>query len=383
MNWPVVREVVRTRRRPTCRWGCICTFRSAASAASFAISASTPTRTPPTSRPTSRPCRARSNWSAACRSWAAGRSASSISAAALLRFSAPSSSRRWSIGCGPTSTGTMPRKSPSSASRARSPSRRCTRSASWASRGSAWASRTSATPCSKKTAGPICPAEVYKAWDWIQAAGFPNVNIDLIAGMVGETWDNWRDSVRRTIELSPDSVTIYQMELPFNTVYSKDMLGQHVESPVADWPTKRAWVDYAFDEFAAAGYRVSSAYTLVKDKQQGELQLSRQSLARLRSVGHRRGQLRPRLGRPLSEPARLGRLRRRARARRAAAVSRAAAHAAPVAGARDDSAAQDRHARRGLFPPQVRRRHRRALGRGLASNIRPKAIWKSTTMRFA
>jgi oxygen-independent coproporphyrinogen-3 oxidase len=106
--------------------------------------------------------------------------------------------------------------------------------------------------------------EVYKSWDWIRAAAFPNVNIDLIAGMVGETWDNWRDCLRRTIELSPDSVTIYQMELPFNTVYSKDMLGRQVESPVADWPTKRAWVDYAFDELAAAGYAVSSAYTMVK-----------------------------------------------------------------------------------------------------------------------
>jgi oxygen-independent coproporphyrinogen-3 oxidase len=109
-------------------------------------------------------------------------------------------------------------------------------------------------------------AEVYKSWNWITAAGFPNVNIDLIAGMVGETWDNWKDTVRRTLELAPDSVTIYQMELPFNTVYSKDILGNHVETPVADWPTKRAWVDWAFEEFIATGYAVSSAYTLVKDK---------------------------------------------------------------------------------------------------------------------
>ncbi len=107
--------------------------------------------------------------------------------------------------------------------------------------------------------------EVFKCWEWIQAAGFPNVNIDLIAGMVGETWDNWRENIRRTLELSPDSVTIYQMELPFNTVYSKDMLGRHVESPVADWDTKRAWVNYAYDELLAGGYAVSSGYTLVKD----------------------------------------------------------------------------------------------------------------------
>ncbi|MCH8922841.1 MAG: coproporphyrinogen III oxidase family protein [Planctomycetes bacterium] len=108
-------------------------------------------------------------------------------------------------------------------------------------------------------------AEVYKSWDWITAVDFPNVNIDLISGMVGETWDNWRDSVRRTIELSPDSVTIYQMELPYNTVYSQDILGNKIETPVADWPTKRAWVSYAFDEMAAAGYSASSAYTMVKD----------------------------------------------------------------------------------------------------------------------
>ncbi len=109
-------------------------------------------------------------------------------------------------------------------------------------------------------------AEVYKAWDWILAADFPNVNIDLISGMVGENWDNWKDTIARTIDLAPDSVTIYQMELPFNTVYSHDILGHQIETPVADWPTKRAWVDYAFDELTAVGYTVSSAYTLVKDK---------------------------------------------------------------------------------------------------------------------
>ncbi len=108
-------------------------------------------------------------------------------------------------------------------------------------------------------------AEIFKAWGWIRQAGFPNVNIDLISGMVGESWDNWKENIRQTIELSPESVTIYQMELPFNTIYSKDILGNQIETPVADWATKRAWVDYAFDRLLDAGYRVSSAYTMVKD----------------------------------------------------------------------------------------------------------------------
>jgi oxygen-independent coproporphyrinogen-3 oxidase len=110
--------------------------------------------------------------------------------------------------------------------------------------------------------------EIYRAYSWIQDLHFNQVNIDLIAGMVGETWDNWRQCVQKTQELSPDSITIYQMELPFNTVFSKELAQAGRDEPavtVADWPTKRAWVSYAFDELNKAGYHVSSAYTLVKD----------------------------------------------------------------------------------------------------------------------
>ncbi|HVS13945.1 MAG TPA: coproporphyrinogen-III oxidase family protein [Thermoanaerobaculia bacterium] len=106
--------------------------------------------------------------------------------------------------------------------------------------------------------------EIYRAWPWIRALGFPQVNIDLIAGMVGETWESWRESVRKTIELDPDSVTIYQMELPFNTVYSKSKLRGEEDLQFADWATKRAWHAYAFERLAEAGYRPSSAYTMVK-----------------------------------------------------------------------------------------------------------------------
>jgi oxygen-independent coproporphyrinogen-3 oxidase len=112
--------------------------------------------------------------------------------------------------------------------------------------------------------------EIYRAYAWAREVGFDQINIDLIAGMVGETWANWRECVRKTIELAPESVTVYQMELPFNTRYSKELtvLGQEAAPPqmIADWPTKRAWVEYAFAEMQKAGYEVSSAYTVVKDK---------------------------------------------------------------------------------------------------------------------
>lgn len=109
--------------------------------------------------------------------------------------------------------------------------------------------------------------EIARAYAFAREIGFPQINIDLIAGMVEETEANWRENVRKTLEMSPDSVTIYQMEIPFNTGIYREMKAQgKLVAPVADWDVKRRWVDYAFAEFEKAGYTVSSAYTAVKDK---------------------------------------------------------------------------------------------------------------------
>ena len=99
--------------------------------------------------------------------------------------------------------------------------------------------------------------EIYRAYQWAREVDFPQVNLDLIAGMIGETEEKWREAVRRAVELEPDSVTIYQMELPYNTVISQDILKKGMKSPIADWPTKRGWLNYAFEEFMAHGYEIA------------------------------------------------------------------------------------------------------------------------------
>ncbi len=108
--------------------------------------------------------------------------------------------------------------------------------------------------------------EAYRAIAFAKTLGFDQVNIDLIAGMMDETPENWERCVDTAIEQSPDCVTIYQMEIPYNTTIFKEMQASgQVTAPVADWRTKRAWVDWAFDRFTAAGYTVTSAYTVVKN----------------------------------------------------------------------------------------------------------------------
>jgi oxygen-independent coproporphyrinogen-3 oxidase len=108
--------------------------------------------------------------------------------------------------------------------------------------------------------------EVFRAYEFARKLDFPQINVDLIAGMLGESDENWQACVQRLIELEPDSVTLYQMELPYNTTISGDLMkGTGRFEAAADWSTKRRWVREAFEALESAGYYVGSAYTAVKD----------------------------------------------------------------------------------------------------------------------
>lgn len=108
--------------------------------------------------------------------------------------------------------------------------------------------------------------EIDRAYDYARSISFPQINIDLIAGMMGDTDILWQQAVEKTIEMQPDSVTIYQMEIPYNTTIFQEMkaAGQEV-APVAGWSTKRKWVREAFEQLESAGYTVTSAYTAVRE----------------------------------------------------------------------------------------------------------------------
>lgn len=110
--------------------------------------------------------------------------------------------------------------------------------------------------------------EIEKAYHAARSIGFPQINIDLIAGMLEETESNWQFNIDKTLELKPDCVTIYQMEVPYNTTIYKEMKAQgKLVAPVADWETKRRWVREAFGRFESeGGYEVTSAYTAVRNK---------------------------------------------------------------------------------------------------------------------
>lgn len=104
-----------------------------------------------------------------------------------------------------------------------------------------------------------------RAYTAIRNAAFPIVNVDLIVGLVGETDETFFDSLNEVIGWQPDSITIYQLEIPPNTPLFKAQTDDPSSSLVPDWTTKRRRLNDGFTLLEEAGYKIRSAYSAVRD----------------------------------------------------------------------------------------------------------------------
>ena len=107
--------------------------------------------------------------------------------------------------------------------------------------------------------------DVERAYAAIRAVGFDVVNIDLMVGLVGETDRTFFSSLDRVIGLEPESVTIYQLEIPRNTPLFAAMRDGELRSAPPGWAEKRERLVEGYARLAEAGHTWRSAYTAVRD----------------------------------------------------------------------------------------------------------------------
>jgi oxygen-independent coproporphyrinogen-3 oxidase len=104
-------------------------------------------------------------------------------------------------------------------------------------------------------------SDVERAYAIIRRFDFEIVNIDLMVGLVAESDESFIESLERIIEMNPDSVTIYQLELPLNTPLYRVLDKSVPADSLATREVKRARLANGFARLEAAGYQLRSAYT--------------------------------------------------------------------------------------------------------------------------
>jgi oxygen-independent coproporphyrinogen-3 oxidase len=104
-----------------------------------------------------------------------------------------------------------------------------------------------------------------RAYAAVRRVGFDLVNIDLIVGLIGDTDRSFLTSLDRVIGMEPESVTIYQLEIPLNTPLYRALRDGTLDTPPDAWNVKRARLARGFARLEQAGYSVRSAYAAVRD----------------------------------------------------------------------------------------------------------------------
>lgn len=107
--------------------------------------------------------------------------------------------------------------------------------------------------------------DILRAYHTARAVGFESINLDLMVGLLGETEVDWQDTVRRTIELNPESITVYPTEVGHDSQLFRDSTEKRLPTTLVSWEQKHARVAYAFSELESVGYTVVSGYSAVKD----------------------------------------------------------------------------------------------------------------------
>lgn len=95
------------------------------------------------------------------------------------------------------------------------------------------------------------------------AAGFPNVNIDLIYGLPGQTIDIWTANIRKAIEVGSRTITLYPLVVRNRTAFGK----QRADDPsqFSDEDLHFRMYHFAKELLIDSGYKQHTFVTYAKD----------------------------------------------------------------------------------------------------------------------
>jgi oxygen-independent coproporphyrinogen III oxidase len=100
-------------------------------------------------------------------------------------------------------------------------------------------------------------ADVYRAAAVLREVGVENISFDLIAGLPLQTPESWKDSLRAAIELSPEHVSVYILEVDEKSRLGAELLSGGTRYNAGAVPSEDQMAEFyelAQSELSAVGY---------------------------------------------------------------------------------------------------------------------------------
>ena len=108
-------------------------------------------------------------------------------------------------------------------------------------------------------------ADVFNTYELLRSAGFENISFDLIAGLPGQTLDQWRQNLVRAVELDPEHLSLYILEIHKGTPLAEQVASGRQPIPDEDLAGKMyllmqktlaeaGYIQYEISNFAKPGF---------------------------------------------------------------------------------------------------------------------------------
>jgi len=101
-------------------------------------------------------------------------------------------------------------------------------------------------------------ADIYRAAAILRVAGIANISFDLIAGLPKQTRATWRESLDSLVELAPEHVSVYLLEVDEGSRLGAELLRGGNRYSAGDVPDDDAMAEFyetACSVLGAAGYQ--------------------------------------------------------------------------------------------------------------------------------
>ena len=95
--------------------------------------------------------------------------------------------------------------------------------------------------------------QAVQAVTWARQAGFDNLNLDLIYGIMGQTLGGWQDTLHQVLDLAPEHLSLYALTLESGTPMQARVAAGTLPDPDPD--AAADMYEWASDELARLGYR--------------------------------------------------------------------------------------------------------------------------------
>lgn len=100
-------------------------------------------------------------------------------------------------------------------------------------------------------------ADISGAVATLRAAGLASLNLDLILGLAGQTYDSWRHSLESLLALRPEHISIYMLDVDEDSHLGSELLSggtRYRAALVPDEDSQSDWFDGACVLLSSAGY---------------------------------------------------------------------------------------------------------------------------------